>query len=576
MSGFLASVGAGNATTLQNIKVSTTAPTDGQVLEYIGANTDWEPKSIAQTPSGTGYAHITSGVIDGAATDFISIGSSLGAGFHAALTGLIRLPTASGTTQVEGTYPTSGIVARNSANTADHCILSYNDATYLGNSAAQTIITGGGLQLLNGASIVLSAGTETSSIGGGVTVSPFVPVQWDWNTLGQIGQQTNALDSLSFLSKTLIVYAQSAKSGAVNAINGGNLQLWSGAAATNGTTGLRGSVQIQLGHDTAETMIEAAEPVLGQRVVSLCQIGSGVTSTQMPASTGDGVIYLANANSTPAANPSGGGILYSTGGVLNWRDSSGNITQISAPIKLGATPATTGLLRITGGTGNGIAIRNNANTSDITLTTDAFVTGLHTNSGFTCDGQLTVSNTITQFDSFGGGNPWTSTINGPGNLTSIVWTAGAGGTTTPVIISQATKTTDAVANTFTVQAQNAFASATTNINGGPLHLQSGAAKTNGTTGLRGPVRIQIGADSAETMIEAAEPVVGQRVISLCQIGSGVTSTQMPTNSGDGVIYIANRSVAPTANAVGGGILYVESGALKFRGSSGTVTTIAAA
>lgn len=45
-------------------------------------------------------------------------------------------------------------------------------------------------------------------------------------------------------------------------------------------------------------------------------------------------------------------------------------------------------------------------------------------------------------------------------------------------------------------------------------------------------------------------------------------------SGIGVVYIANRNAAPSSNPSGGGLLYVESGALKFRGSSGTVTTIA--
>ena len=41
-------------------------------------------------------------------------------------------------------------------------------------------------------------------------------------------------------------------------------------------------------------------------------------------------------------------------------------------------------------------------------------------------------------------------------------------------------------------------------------------------------------------------------------------------------FIANRTTAPASNPVGGGILYCEAGALKYRGSSGTVTTIAAA
>jgi hypothetical protein len=41
-----------------------------------------------------------------------------------------------------------------------------------------------------------------------------------------------------------------------------------------------------------------------------------------------------------------------------------------------------------------------------------------------------------------------------------------------------------------------------------------------------------------------------------------------------VIGIANATTVPNSNPSGGGVLYVEGGALKFRGSSGTVTTIA--
>ena len=46
--------------------------------------------------------------------------------------------------------------------------------------------------------------------------------------------------------------------------------------------------------------------------------------------------------------------------------------------------------------------------------------------------------------------------------------------------------------------------------------------------------------------------------------------------GQGVLAIANATTAPATNPTGGGILYAEAGALKYRGSSGTVTTIAAA
>lgn len=43
--------------------------------------------------------------------------------------------------------------------------------------------------------------------------------------------------------------------------------------------------------------------------------------------------------------------------------------------------------------------------------------------------------------------------------------------------------------------------------------------------------------------------------------------------GIGVIFVSNANTVPTTNPTGGGILYVEAGALKYRGSSGTITTL---
>jgi hypothetical protein len=43
--------------------------------------------------------------------------------------------------------------------------------------------------------------------------------------------------------------------------------------------------------------------------------------------------------------------------------------------------------------------------------------------------------------------------------------------------------------------------------------------------------------------------------------------------GTHVVFIANSTSTPTTNPGGGGILYVENGALKYRGSNGTVTTL---
>ena len=46
--------------------------------------------------------------------------------------------------------------------------------------------------------------------------------------------------------------------------------------------------------------------------------------------------------------------------------------------------------------------------------------------------------------------------------------------------------------------------------------------------------------------------------------------------GSGVIGIINATTTPTSNPTGGGVLYADAGALKWRGSSGTTTTIASA
>lgn len=57
---------------------------------------------------------------------------------------------------------------------------------------------------------------------------------------------------------------------------------------------------------------------------------------------------------------------------------------------------------------------------------------------------------------------------------------------------------------------------------------------------------------------------------------GLLTASGSFGSGAKVLFIANATTVPTTNPTGGGILYAEAGALKWRGSAGTVTTIAAA
>jgi hypothetical protein len=61
-----------------------------------------------------------------------------------------------------------------------------------------------------------------------------------------------------------------------------------------------------------------------------------------------------------------------------------------------------------------------------------------------------------------------------------------------------------------------------------------------------------------------------------RVDRNLTVNTVSVGSGLGVIGIANATTVPTTNPTSGGVLYVEAGALKYRGSGGTITTLGAA
>lgn len=85
-------------------------------------------------------------------------------------------------------------------------------------------------------------------------------------------------------------------------------------------------------------------------------------------------------------------------------------------------------------------------------------------------------------------------------------------------------------------------------------------------------KLQInGRNADDTAFETL--VVFQRRAAGGNIGIRTTSQ---FGEGQGVVAIANAAVPPSVNPAGGGILYVQDGALKYRGANGTVTVIARA
>lgn len=132
------------------------------------------------------------------------------------------------------------------------------------------------------------------------------------------------------------------------------------------------------------------------------------------------------------------------------------------------------------------------------------------------------------------------------------------------VINQIDKVTNAATGELLViRAQNE--TGTTSV-GGSFQLQSGTGTTSD-----GAVRIMNG---TTTMIEAAEVAAGRYIVALARKAT-ITTTQMPTNSGDGVVYVANAATAPTANPVSGQILYADATdqILKVRTTAGNIVPL---
>lgn len=114
---------------------------------------------------------------------------------------------------------------------------------------------------------------------------------------------------------------------------------------------------------------------------------------------------------------------------------------------------------------------------------------------------------------------------------------------------------DVLAGPFTVRAQSAWASASTNKDGAHLLLQGGAEK-GAAAGKKGGVRLQLNG-TTETMLEVTEVAIGRRVVASCR-AADLTTTQMPANSGDLVEYQGTCATTPTAAPDGGCTRYVDS------------------
>lgn len=130
------------------------------------------------------------------------------------------------------------------------------------------------------------------------------------------------------------------------------------------------------------------------------------------------------------------------------------------------------------------------------------------------------------------------------------------------VISQDTMSSNG--NNLSIIAQSATG---TNQNGGAVIVAGGGA---GSGGLRGGVSLELG-PSDTTMAQLIELVAGRRILSLM---GAITTSNMPANTGDMVIYINDTVTPPTSGLpVAGTILYSNGGQLWVKQADGNNFTV---
>jgi hypothetical protein len=314
--------------------------------------------------------------------------------------------------------------------------------------------------------------------------------------------------------------------------------------------------------DTAGTILGVRNPAAGATKYTRFSLGNDSSATIAE-------LYTFSSTYTPSAweKPSGMGVVSSGSGGLSLVSQSGDVRVLAGSLStvhglftstglnstaIGATTPSTGAfttLSASGGITNtqaSTASINNVATG-ASSTSRYFASAPTTGTGYL----LFTDTTLASNRGYVGYTFATDTLD--------IATAGA---------VRGTFSSTGLAVTGALSSTGAMKSGTTGTNG---HLQlarssDGATITNFITdGTNGII------NSVIDTIFQANTTERMRITSAGNVGIG-TADQF--GGGVKVVGLANATTAPASNPTGGGVLYVEAGALKYRGSSGTVTTIA--
>lgn len=457
--------------------------------------------------------------------------------------------------QIIGTKPTGGTVTSVSIANGTNITQSGSPITGSGNITVNAIPTGSNQQIQYNNSGVFGASSN-----------------FTWNNSGQILNVGNSTTTgLAILNDQITHLNPSINFGIGVADNsaGAGGQVTIGAGNSTGANGNGGSLILQSG-----TKNGSGTP--------------GLINLQTPN------IFINNTSSVPGTNPASGIYTYVEAGVWKWRDPSGNIypLNLTANLAQGSTnelqknggggafsltglfSTSSGALQATSiGVFNVIPTGSSVNNVSILPTQISFsrvnsggITGAIIQGGGGITGATTGMDLIVRAgDGLNSGNT------DGGNITLNSGASMGSGNSGNIIIRTGNLAGAGTPGTLIIDARTATINTSSALF--KIYDASGAYGLDITPGVLPSTDSQI--TGTVTGIQIT-PSAGYNINFHSTAGGGYSfgAINPNFNSGTGIIYISNAGVVPSGNPSFGGYLYTDAGALKYRGSSGTVTTIA--
>lgn len=290
----------GDTFTVRAQSVTGSGATVGGTMFLAGGSSTNGTGGVLDLRTGTGASAVQAGEF------FARIGSAIFLRYPGTV-----VPSSDGAAILRTYHNSVVLSARDNANSANHSLIRWGTTTdefILGNTSFTTRVLSDSLFLGNVADTWLEVNGSSNRINAGFGAT--LGLSFGGGGLIEFGSSNFATSgNLRWGHNMSLQGRDNANANNRNGVRwGATTDTWQFGDAAVATQLLGSSVQVA----DSTTMVEVAELATNRDIVSLL-LGATLTTTQMPANTGDKVVFVADATTAPTSGlPVGGSILFSS------------------------------------------------------------------------------------------------------------------------------------------------------------------------------------------------------------------------------------------------------------------------